>query len=132
MQTSDPFDTDVAVIGAGPYGLSLGAYLQEAGVRHRIFGRPMQSWQSNMPQGMFLKSDGYACDLYDPKRSFTLEHFYKEQSKPYQRVGMPIPLEMFVAYRQSLSGADGAPAGTGEYPSSGARREGLPDGDRRR
>ncbi len=90
--------TETAVIGAGPYGLSLGAHLRAAGADHRIFGRPMQSWQCNMPVGMCLKSDGYASTLYDPKREFTLEHFCTEQGLAYKRSGMPIPLETFVAY----------------------------------
>lgn len=89
---------DVAIVGAGPYGLSLGAYLAHAGVNHRIFGRPMQSWESNMPTGMCLKSDGYASTLYDPKKDFTLERFCTQQGLPYKRSGMPIPLETFVAY----------------------------------
>ncbi len=91
-------DTDVAVIGAGPYGLSLGAYLQGSKVRHRIFGRPMQSWQNNMPTGMCLKSDGYASTLYDPQGAFTLEEYCREQGLPYKHSGMPIPLETFVGY----------------------------------
>ncbi|RRA47486.1 NAD(P)-binding domain-containing protein [Acidipila sp. EB88] len=91
-------ETNVAIIGAGPYGLSLGAHLHSMGVPHRIFGRPMQSWQQNMPAGMSLKSDGYASSLYDRKRSFTLEHYCAEKGLPYKRTGMPIPLETFVGY----------------------------------
>ena len=91
-------DTDVAIIGAGPYGLSLAAHLSQARVRHRIFGRPMHSWREHMPHGMCLKSDGFASNLYDPADSFTLEQYCTEQALPYQRSGLPIPLETFVGY----------------------------------
>ena len=54
---------DVAIIGAGPYGLSLGAHLKERGVPFRIFGQPMQAWRE-MPRGMYLKSLGFATNVY--------------------------------------------------------------------
>jgi cation diffusion facilitator CzcD-associated flavoprotein CzcO len=91
-------DTDVAIVGAGPYGLSLAAHLEGAGIQHRIFGRPMYSWREHMPQGMCLKSDGFASNLYDPKGSFSLERFCEERGLAYQRSGLPIPLEVFVDY----------------------------------
>jgi thioredoxin reductase len=91
-------NTDVAIVGAGPYGLSLAAHLKAAGVKHRIFGRPMHSWREHMPHGMCLKSDGFASNLYDPKGAFTLEHYCREQGLAYQRSGLPIPLEVFAAY----------------------------------
>ena len=43
---------DVAVIGAGPYGLSLAAQLAAAGMDFRVFGVPMQTWRQSMPAGM--------------------------------------------------------------------------------
>ncbi len=89
---------DVAIVGAGPYGLSLAAHLKTAGVKHRIFGTPMHSWRAHMPHGMCLKSDGFASNLYDPAGSFTLEAYCREQGVPYQRSGMPIPLEVFSEY----------------------------------
>ena len=58
--------TDTAIIGAGPYGLSLAAHLRGAGVPFRIVGRAMETWREQMPQGMLLKSDGFASDLSDP------------------------------------------------------------------
>lgn len=36
-----------------------------------------------MPAGMYLKSEGFASSLYDPDLSFTLEHFCKENRRPY-------------------------------------------------
>lgn len=90
--------TDVVVIGAGPYGLSLGAYLHHMGVRHRIFGRPMQSWQHSMPKNMTLKSDGYASTLYDPLGAFTLKRFCQEQGLPYQNTGLLVTRDIFAKY----------------------------------
>ncbi len=56
---------DVAIVGAGPYGLSIAAHLAQRGVAYRIFGRPMLTWQK-MPRGTFLKSLGDATDVYLP------------------------------------------------------------------
>jgi 2-polyprenyl-6-methoxyphenol hydroxylase-like FAD-dependent oxidoreductase len=58
----------VAIVGAGPYGLSLAAHLGAAGVRFRQFGLPMRLWQESMPAGMFLKSQGFASDLLQGHR----------------------------------------------------------------
>jgi len=33
--------TDVAIIGAGPYGLSIASHLQSLGIAFRIFGVPI-------------------------------------------------------------------------------------------
>ena len=91
---------DVAVVGAGPYGLSLAAHLRAAGVDYRHFGMPMRLWQTAMPQGMFLKSEGFASNLSDPERAHTLEAFCKETSRPYAGNGLPVSLDTFVSYGQ--------------------------------
>ncbi|MGH9326860.1 MAG: NAD(P)-binding domain-containing protein [Terriglobia bacterium] len=95
---SEMSDTKVAIIGAGPYGLSLAAHLGRHGIGYRIFGRPMDSWREHMPAGMMLKSDGFASDLYDPDHEFTLERFCAEQRLQYSHVGLPIKLTTFVEY----------------------------------
>jgi thioredoxin reductase len=89
---------DVAILGAGPYGLSIAAHLGKMGVPYRIFGPPMQSWQSMMPKGMLLKSDGFASSLSSPDNSFSLEQYCKETGQPYAHVGIPVPIETFIAY----------------------------------
>ena len=42
---------EVAIVGAGPYGLSVAAHLRKAGVSVRQFGLPMQLWRDFMPEG---------------------------------------------------------------------------------
>jgi hypothetical protein len=91
-------ETEVAIIGAGPYGLSIAAHLRAAEVQFSIFGEPMVSWRSHMPKGMQLKSDGFASCLYDPGRSFTLRRYCAEKNIPYADLGLPVPVEVFSAY----------------------------------
>src|SRR6476469_8508896 len=92
---------EVAIIGAGPYGLSLAAHLRTAGIPFRIFGRPMDSWTKNMPPGMLLKSRLGSSNLYDPASSFTLERFCDEAGIPSNDLTPPT-LETFVAYGEAF------------------------------
>jgi thioredoxin reductase len=89
---------NVAIVGAGPYGLSMAAHLRQQGIEHRIFGRPMDSWLAHMPKGMLLKSDGFASNIYDPHGEFTLSRFCAERDTTYADVGVPVSLETFAAY----------------------------------
>lgn len=89
---------DIAIIGAGPYGLSLAANLRGNGRSVRIFGSPMRSWSHHMPKGMHLKSEGFASNLHDPDNSFTLEHFCAERSIPYAHIGLPVHIDTFIEY----------------------------------
>ncbi|MEJ6022106.1 NAD(P)-binding domain-containing protein [Ramlibacter sp. PS4R-6] len=87
----------VAIIGAGPYGLSLAAHLRAAGVDCRIFGRPMATWRDRMPAGMLLKSDGCASNLYEPG-GFTLRRYCARHGIAYDDRQLPVPLQAFVDY----------------------------------
>jgi cation diffusion facilitator CzcD-associated flavoprotein CzcO len=87
----------VAVVGAGPYGLSLAAHLAETGIDFRIFGRPMESWLRHMPKGMLLKSEPFASNLADPEDHFTLERYCDERSVPNSERS-PVRLETFCDY----------------------------------
>ena len=57
---------DVTIIGAGPYGLSAGAFLKSKGLGVRVFGKPMEFWADKMPKGMLLRSPREASTIADP------------------------------------------------------------------
>ncbi len=59
-------EIDVAVIGAGPYGLSAGAHLRGLGLNVKVFGEPMEFWATKMPEGMLLRSPRVASNISDP------------------------------------------------------------------
>lgn len=58
---------EVAIIGAGPYGLSVAAQLSARGVPFRVFGQPMRTWQP-MPRSLCLKSLGFATSIAVPRK----------------------------------------------------------------
>jgi len=95
---SSPEMVDVAIVGAGPYGLSVAAHLRALGVSFRIFGSPMNTWLTQMPAGMRLKSEGFASSLSDPDSAFPLSEYCREQGLPYADTGLPVPLATFAAY----------------------------------
>jgi len=85
----------VAVIGAGPYGLSVGAHLNAKGISARVFGQPMEFWAKKMPEGMLLRSPRVASNLSDPDRAFTLEAY---EAASQRTASAPVPLDTFVEY----------------------------------
>lgn len=87
-------DTNVTVIGAGPYGLSIAAHLRDRGVTHRIFGDPMCFWR-NMPEGVNLKSLAFATSIYLPKRGHTFPSWCRERGlEDFE----PCTMQSFAAY----------------------------------
>ena len=66
---------EVAIIGAGPYGLAAAAHLQAAKVPTRVFGDTMAFWRRNMPNGMQLRSPWRASHIADPERAHSLDVF---------------------------------------------------------
>lgn len=91
-------ESDTAVIGAGPYGLSVAAHLHHRRADFRIFGQPLHTWRTGMPDGMFLKSDGFASNLSAPEPGATLADYCLEHDVPYHPTDVPVPLETFIAY----------------------------------
>jgi thioredoxin reductase len=87
-----------AIIGAGPYGLSLAAHLDAAGAPLRIFGAPLTTWRAHMPKGMQLKSDGFASNLSAPDPLSTLKAWSAANGRAYHDTHLPVPLSTFLEY----------------------------------
>ncbi|MGW2745194.1 FAD-dependent oxidoreductase [Streptomyces sp. NPDC001450] len=89
----------VAVIGAGPYGLSTAAHLRARGIPVRVFGDPMVSWRDHMPEGMLLKSTPAASNLDCPQPGHTLADYC--DAAGIRRLAADediVPVETFIAY----------------------------------
>jgi FAD-dependent urate hydroxylase len=99
---------DVAVIGAGPYGLACTAHLRALGLDVHTLGRPMELWERQMPVGMFLRSSWEASSIADPEGRLTLDAYEAEHRV---RLPRPVPLEDYLRYgrwyqRQAVAGVD--------------------------
>src|SRR5438105_13543613 len=95
MRSSRNNSCEVAVIGAGPYGLSLGAHLKAAQVETMVFGKAMSFWRRNMPEGMKLRSPWRATHIGDPSGSLSLDVYDRKARLPRTS---PLPVEDFIAY----------------------------------
>ncbi|MDA0180488.1 hypothetical protein OJ997_09300 [Solirubrobacter phytolaccae] len=81
--------SDVAVIGAGPYGLATAKALRDRGLSVRVYGKPMGFWRDHMPDGMLLRS---GPDWHmDPAGELTFRAFCADPPDP-------IPLPLFLDY----------------------------------
>jgi FAD-dependent urate hydroxylase len=87
---------DVAVVGAGPYGLSAAAHLRAAnGLDIRVFGQPMSFWERHMPKWMLLRSPLAGSHLSDPQGALTLEAYHAASGN---EIAAPLPLCRFIDY----------------------------------
>ena len=84
---------DVAVIGAGPFGLSIAAHLPHR--RVRVFGEPMQTWRTRMPPGMRLRSDWEKTSLSAAGGRGTIDEWVATGGGEREE---PIPLASFLRY----------------------------------
>jgi thioredoxin reductase len=91
--------SDILVIGAGPFGLSISAHLRNRGVEHTIVGRPMNTWRAHMPLGLFLKSEPYGSVISAPVDGYDVATYCRLHGFDdyVDRVG-PLSLERFLGY----------------------------------
>lgn len=92
--------TDVTIIGAGPYGLSIAANLRRRNVPIRILGRSMGMWTEQMPKGMVLKSDGFATSFGG--MPLTLKKFCESTGRAYGDLGYRVPIADVIDYARAF------------------------------
>ena len=90
----NPF-TNTLIVGAGPFGLGLAAYLQHRGHDYQIVGKPGEFWKRNMPRGMVLRSN--AAWYLDPDHQWTIDRFLTTHY-PSRPSTEPIAREQYIAY----------------------------------
>ena len=112
---------EAAVVGAGPYGLSVAAHLRDRAVR--VFGEPMETWRTRMPPDMLLRSDWSETSLSAPGGAGTIDRWSSVTEEPRQE---PIPLQTFLRYASWFSESfvsehDPSPVASVERTRSGFR-----------
>jgi hypothetical protein len=90
--------SEVLIIGAGPYGLSISTHLRAGEIDHLIVGRQMDTWRTHMPTGMYLKSEPYGSDMSCPQAGYDLEAYSRAERIEGIERGVPLPLERFLDY----------------------------------
>lgn len=123
-------DCEVAVIGAGPFGLAAASALRAAGIDTRTFGGAMSFWRDHMPRGMRLRSPWHATYIGHAKGPLSLDSYANTLGiSPSQ----PLHLEDFVGYglwiqAQAVSDLDARRVSRVE-PANGGFRLTLADGN---
>ncbi len=125
--------TAVAIIGAGPYGLSLAAHLAARKIEHRIFGFPMSFWYQIADAGgeRYLKSYCFGTNISSPKPGYSFADYSEPRGL---ETFEPCTMADFAAYGRWFQKANVAWVETknvvGLARQSGAFAVSLDDGER--
>ena len=89
------YDTDLLIIGAGPFGVATSAYATHLGLDHVVVGEPMGFWKTHMPPGMLLRS---ASDWHlDATNVHTIEAYLRALKLTPADVE-PLSLDFYLGY----------------------------------
>src|SRR5207253_9127868 len=88
-----PEQLDVAIVGAGPFGFSVAAWLDDR--RTRVFGAPVQTWRTVMPPDMLMRSAWEETSLSARSGRGSIDEWIAASGSAKQE---PIPLTLFLEY----------------------------------
>lgn len=93
--------SDLIIVGAGPFGLSMSAYCRHENINFTTIGKHMEFWKENMPNGMFLRS-GFDWHL-DPFNEQTFEKYLDIYGLNKKEL-TPVPLKTYLDYTRWFTG----------------------------
>jgi thioredoxin reductase len=84
---------DVAIVGAGPFGLSMASFLPES--HTRVFGPPLETWRTIMPPKMILRSSWEDATIGSPGEAGHMDRWIEAigEEKPAR-----VSLDSFLSY----------------------------------
>ncbi|HZQ09645.1 MAG TPA: NAD(P)-binding domain-containing protein [Anaerolineae bacterium] len=93
--------TEFLIVGAGPYSLATAAYAKYLGADVTVVGKPLDFWKTNMPRGMFLRSN--TRWHLDARGMATFEAYVKLRGLTEAQI-KPMPLDTFLDYASWFMG----------------------------
>ena len=95
-------ETQVLVVGAGPYGVGIAQALWERGLEVVVVGKPFELWYHHTLDAMDLRSDLNASEIYSRDGRYRLADFAETHGEA------PLPARLPVAiYRRYLRWVEG-------------------------
>jgi len=84
-------ETDLLIIGAGPYGLAMALVAKANDIDYLVTGKPMAFWKNHTPSGMYLRTP---CDWHIGD---SLERYLQTRQLTPEEI-QPVPVEFFIGY----------------------------------
>ena len=91
-------DYTVAIVGAGPYGLSLANYLSSQGTSFIIFGKTFDLWRKHTFDTMNLRSDYATSELSHPNDRYRFSHYCSDTGISVNDISGQLPVSVFRNY----------------------------------
>jgi hypothetical protein len=95
MRSLSSRSAPIAVIGAGPHGLSAVAHLRDCGFPTVAFGDPLAFWRDTMPAGMWLRSSPQASNICSPRGELSLARWGEAEGRKIAKI---LPIGDFIDY----------------------------------